>query len=63
MVDPRRPIVTKTNPKGIITYANRAFIEISGFSEEELIGKNHNMVRHPDMPAEAFADLWETAKA
>jgi aerotaxis receptor len=53
-------IVSKTDTKGRITYVNRAFIEVSGFSEEELIGKAHNMVRHPDMPPEAFADLWRT---
>lgn len=55
-------IVSKTNLKGAITYVNRDFIEISGFSEAELIGKNHNIVRHPDMPPEAFADLWNTMK-
>jgi aerotaxis receptor len=61
-VEAANPIVTKTDSKGVITYANRAFIEISGFSEEELIGHSHNVVRHPDMPPEAFADLWETVK-
>ena len=55
-------LVSKTDTKGIITYCNRAFIEISGFSEKELIGKNHNMVRHPDMPAAAFKDLWDTVQ-
>ncbi|WP_046157742.1 PAS domain-containing protein [Chromobacterium vaccinii] len=60
---PHRPIVTKTDLKGQITYANRAFIDISGFSEEELIGQSHNVVRHPDMPEEAFADLWDTIKS
>ncbi|MDQ7073848.1 MAG: methyl-accepting chemotaxis protein [Gammaproteobacteria bacterium] len=55
-------LVSRTNLKGAITYANRAFIEISGFNEEELIGKNHNMVRHPDMLEEAFDDLWQTLK-
>ncbi|WP_293765521.1 PAS domain-containing methyl-accepting chemotaxis protein [uncultured Aquitalea sp.] len=62
MVDPVNPIVTKTDVKGAITYANRAFIDISGFEEAELLGKNHNIVRHPDMPPEAFADLWDTIK-
>jgi aerotaxis receptor len=62
-LDPQRPIVTKTDLKGAIVYANRAFIEISGFDESELLGVNHNIVRHPDMPAEAFADLWDTVKA
>jgi len=56
-------LVTRTNLKGIITYANDAFVEISGFSREELVGKNHNMVRHPDMPAAAFEDLWLCCKS
>lgn len=55
-------LVTKTNLKGIITYANPAFIEVSGFSYAELVGKSHNVVRHPDMPPAAFKDLWETLK-
>jgi len=54
--------VTKTDTKGVITYASDAFVEISGFSREELIGSNHNIVRHPDMPEWAFADLWKTVK-
>lgn len=56
-------IVSKTDAKGIITYVNREFIEISGFTEEELIGNNHNMVRHPDMPPAAFEDMWNTAQS
>ncbi|MHB1590672.1 MAG: methyl-accepting chemotaxis protein [Sulfuricella sp.] len=55
-------MVSKTDLKGAVTYANDAFVELSGFSREELIGKNHNIVRHPDMPPQAFADLWETVK-
>jgi methyl-accepting chemotaxis protein len=55
-------IVTKTDLKSLITYVNKDFLDISGFSEAELIGQPHNMVRHPDMPAEAFADLWATVK-
>jgi aerotaxis receptor len=55
-------IVSKTDLKGSITYANDAFIEMSGFTYEELIGKNHNIVRHPDVPPQAFADLWENLK-
>jgi len=62
-VDPARPIVSETNLKGEITYVNDAFVAISGFERDELIGKNHNLVRHPDMPPEAFSDLWETVKA
>ena len=56
-------LVSKTDLKGIITFVNPDFIEISGFAESELIGKNHNMVRHPDMPAAAFEDLWSTVKS
>ncbi|MDX3904757.1 MAG: PAS domain-containing methyl-accepting chemotaxis protein [Pigmentiphaga sp.] len=61
-VEKNRPVVTTTDLKGRITYANPAFIEVSGFSRDELIGQPHNIVRHPDMPPEAFADLWETLK-
>jgi PAS domain S-box-containing protein len=56
-------LVSKTDLKGIITYANAAFVELSGFSHGDLIGKNHNLVRHPDMPPQAFEDLWRTIKA
>jgi methyl-accepting chemotaxis protein len=56
-------IVSKTDLKGRITYVNRDFLEISGFTEQELIGEPHNLVRHPDMPPEAFEDLWKTLKA
>ena len=57
-----RYLVSKTDLKGIITYANDAFVDISGFSRPELIGSNHNLVRHPDMPPSAFADMWKTLK-
>ena len=53
-------LISRTDLKGRITYANPAFVEVSGFSHEELIGSPHNLVRHPDMPPEAFANLWET---
>ncbi|OYU29431.1 MAG: chemotaxis protein [Burkholderiales bacterium PBB2] len=56
-------IVSRTDLKGRITYINEDFIEASGFTEAELIGQPHNLVRHPDMPEEAFADLWATLKA
>jgi len=55
-------IMTKTDLKGIITYASDAFCEISKYSKDELIGKAHNRVRHPDMPAKAFADMWSIIK-
>lgn len=53
-------IVSKTDTKGIITYANRIFIEFSKYQEEELIGKQHNIIRHPDMPRGVFKLLWDT---
>ncbi len=56
-------IVSKTDLKGIITYANEDFIRISGFSKKELIGSPHNIVRHADMPKAVFADLWKTIKS
>ncbi|MFA1686960.1 methyl-accepting chemotaxis protein [Achromobacter dolens] len=56
-------LISRTDTKGRILYANPAFIEVSGFSREELIGKAHNIVRHPDMPPEAYADLWQTLEA
>lgn len=57
-LQPGRPIVTKTDLQSVITYANESFLGISGFTREELIGQPHNMVRHPDMPPAAFADMW-----
>jgi PAS domain S-box-containing protein len=56
-------LISKTDTKGIITYANDAFVEISGYNREELIGKSHNIVRHPDMPPQAFKWLWDTLKS
>ncbi|GAB3539428.1 PAS domain-containing methyl-accepting chemotaxis protein [Noviherbaspirillum agri] len=56
-------VVSKTDLKGIITYVNQDFITISGFSEQEAIGAPQNIVRHPDMPAEAFEDLWRTLRS
>ncbi|EXJ13479.1 methyl-accepting chemotaxis protein [Imhoffiella purpurea] len=55
-------IISTTDTKGVITYCNTAFVEISGFDENELIGSSHNVVRHPDMPPAAFKDLWDTVK-
>ncbi len=55
-------IISKTDPKGKITYVNKKFEQTSGYTKEELIGKHHNIVRHEDMPSSAFRDLWKTVK-
>jgi len=56
-------IISQTDLKGIITYANRAFSEVSGYSVEELVGKPHNILRHPDMPKVVFEKMWSTIKS
>ena len=56
-------IVSKTSPKGIITYGNPIFIEFSGYTESELIGSQHNIIRHPDMPRSAFKLAWDTIQS
>lgn len=56
-------LISETDDKGIITYANDSFCEISGYSKEELIGQPHNIIRHPDMPKEIFEDIWDTIKS
>lgn len=53
-------IVTKTDPKGRILYANRIFITLSGYREAELLGSQHNIIRHPEMPRSVFKLLWDT---
>lgn len=58
-----KPLISRTNLKGILSSFNSAFVEVSGFEQSELIGKNHNLIRHPDMPPAAFQDLWNTIKA
>ncbi|MDA8328219.1 MAG: PAS domain-containing protein, partial [Betaproteobacteria bacterium] len=55
-------LISVTDPQGRILYGNTSFIEASGFSENELLGQPHNLIRHPDMPQEAFRDLWATLK-
>lgn len=62
VLDDSSIILSTTNKKGMLTYANDEFVRISGFSKEELLGKNHNVVRHPDMPPAAFDDLWTTIR-
>jgi PAS domain S-box-containing protein len=56
-------IVSKTDIKGRITYGNRTFNEYSGFRESELLGKQHNIIRHPDMPRAVFKLLWDRLEA
>ncbi len=56
-------LVSKTDTKGLITYGNEIFIEISGYDEEELLGKPHNIIRHFDMPKIVFKLLWKTVSA
>jgi PAS domain S-box-containing protein len=56
-------IISHTDDKGLLTFVNDDFVTTSGFSREELIGQPHNIVRHPDMPSEAFRDLWTTIKS
>ncbi|RIK78374.1 MAG: chemotaxis protein [Planctomycetota bacterium] len=56
-------IVSKTDLKGRITYANRTFLKVSGYSEAELLGQPHNIIRHPDMPRCVFQLLWETIQS
>lgn len=55
-------MITETDPAGIITYANRKFREMTGYTKEELIGSPHSINRHPDMPKAAFKGMWDTIK-
>lgn len=56
-------IVSRTDVAGIITHVNRAFVEMSGYSKEELVNQPHYILRHPDMPKAAYKDLWDTAQS
>ncbi len=53
-------IVTKTDPRGVITYANDVFLRVSAIPEHEAVGHPHNVIRHPDMPRAVFKLLWDT---
>ena len=55
-------LISTTDARGVITYCNDAFMEISGFSRDELIGAPHNQVRHPDVPSAVFEHMWSTLK-
>ena len=56
-------LVSETNAKGIITFANKQFCDVAEYDLDELMGQPHNMVRHSDMPKAAFEDLWKTVKS
>jgi aerotaxis receptor len=58
-----RAIVSETDLDGIITFVNRRFCEISGYSTSELVGQPHNIIRHPDMPKAAFEQVWKTIQS
>ncbi len=55
-----RPVISKTDLRGIITYVNKPFCKLAGYEKNELIGKPHNIIRHPDMPKSVFKQLWDT---
>jgi len=55
-------LVSETDQRGYIIFANEDFCQAAGYKREELVGQNHNVVRHPDMPKAAFKDLWDTVK-
>lgn len=59
-LNPKKHIVSKTDEKGVITYGNDYFVEISGYKEAELIGQPHSIIRHPDMPKAVFKLMWDT---
>ena len=62
-LDPKRYLISETDEKGIITYVNDYFMEVSGYSREELMGQPHSILRHPDMPKVIFKLLWETIQS
>lgn len=55
-------MITETDTKGVITYVNRKFVEMSGYDKKELIGQSHSIMRHPDMPRSIFKGMWESLK-
>jgi aerotaxis receptor len=58
-----RSLISETDTNGIIIYVNRKFVEMSGYSREEAVGQAHNMLRHPDMPKQAFEQMWRTIQS
>lgn len=63
IMTPSMLIISETDEKGKIVFANEDFVTMSGYTYDELMGQPHNMLRHPDMPKAAFADLWKTIKS
>lgn len=63
LLDETSLLVSETDARGVIVYADETFVKYSEYSLEELIGKNHNIIRHPDMPKEAFKELWTNVKS
>lgn len=57
-----KTMITETDKEGIITFANRKFVEMSGYDKRDLIGRSHNIMRHPDMPKSIFKEMWEQIK-
>ncbi|MDD3609607.1 MAG: PAS domain-containing protein [Halothiobacillaceae bacterium] len=62
-IEGMRAILSRTDPSGVITYVSRSLVEISGYTEEEMLGQPHNILRHPDMPCAVFHLMWMTLKA
>lgn len=58
-----RAIISQTDLRGVITFANRQFCDVSGYKADELVGKHHNIIRHPDMPRATFEQMWKTIKS
>lgn len=63
LLDGKSMLVSETDSKGVIVYADESFVKYSEYSLDELIGKNHNIIRHSDMPRAAFKELWSTVKS
>ena len=62
ILDKNAFLVSETDSKGVIRFANKDFCDVAGFTLEEMLGKPHSIVRHKDMPKAAFKDLWDTVK-
>ena len=58
-----RSLISETDTKGKIIYVNRKFVEMSGYSKEEVVGNSHNILRHPDMPKQVYTQMWKTIKS